>query len=33
MIDDGIIKGTYIEPTDNTLKELWQIQGFLYRNL
>ena len=28
-IDDGIIKGTYVETTGNTLKEL---QDFLYRN-
>ena len=32
MIDDGIMEGTYIETTDITLKELWQFQGFLYRN-
>ena len=32
MINDGIMKGTYIETTVNTLKELWQSQGFLYRN-
>ena len=32
MIDDGIMKGTYVETTDNTLKELSQFQDFLYRN-
>ena len=36
MIDDGIIKGTYadtyVETTDNTLKELSRSQDFLYRN-
>ena len=32
MIDDGTMKGTYIETADNTLKELWQFQDFLYRN-
>ena len=32
MIDDGIIKGTYVETTDNTLKELSRFQDFLYRN-
>ena len=32
MIDDGIMKGTYLETTDNTLKELSQFQDFLYRN-
>ena len=31
MIDDGIIKGTYVETTDNTLKELSRFQDFLYR--
>ena len=29
MIDDGIMKSTYIETTDNTLKELLQFQDFL----
>ena len=33
MIDNGIMKGTYVETTDNTLKELLQFQDFLYRNL
>ena len=33
MIHDGIIKGTYIETTDNTLKELSRFQDFLYRNI
>ena len=32
MIDDGIIKGTYVETTDNTLKELSRFHDFLYRN-
>ena len=32
MIDDGIMKGTYLESTDNTLKELLQFHDFLYRN-
>ena len=32
MIDDSIIKGNYVETTDNMLKELWRFQGFLYRN-
>ena len=32
MIDDGIMKGTYVETTDNTLKELSRSQDFLYRN-
>ena len=32
MIDDGIMKGTYVETTDNTLKELSQFQDFLYGN-
>ena len=31
MIDDGIIKGTYVETTDNTLKELLRFQDFLHR--
>ena len=33
MIDDGIMKGTYIETTDNTLKELFRFQDFVYRNV
>ena len=32
MIDDGIIKGTYVETIDNMLKELSRFQDFLYRN-
>ena len=32
MIDDGIMKGTYLETIDNTLKELLQFHDFLYRN-
>ena len=32
MIDDGSMKGTYVETTDHTLKELSQFQDFLYRN-
>ena len=32
MIDDGIMKGTYVETTDNTLKELSRFQDFLCRN-
>ena len=32
MIDDDIIKSTYVETTDNTLKELSRFQDFLYRN-
>ena len=32
IIDDGIMKGTYVETTDNTLKELTEFQDFLYRN-
>ena len=32
MIDDGIIKGTYIETTDNTFKELSRFQDSLYKN-
>ena len=32
MIDNDIMKGTYVETTDNTLKELSQFQDFLYRN-
>ena len=33
MIDDGVMKGTYIETTDNTLKELLRFQDFLCRNV
>ena len=33
MIEDAIIKGTDVETTDSTLKELWQFQDFLYRDL
>ena len=29
MIDDGIMKGIYLETTDNTLKELLQFHDFL----
>ena len=32
MIDYGIMKGTYVETTDNTLKELLLFQDFLYKN-
>ena len=32
MIDDGMMKCTYVETTHNTLKELSRIQDFLYRN-
>ena len=32
MIDGDIMKGTYVETTDNTLKELSRFQDFLYRN-
>ena len=32
MIDDGIMKATYVKSTDNTLKELSQFQDFLHRN-
>ena len=32
MINDGIEKGTYVETTDNTLKDLSRFQDFLYRN-
>ena len=32
MIDDGIMKGIYVETTDNTLKELSGFQDFLYRS-
>ena len=32
MIDDGIIKGTYVETNDNALKELSRFQDFLYKN-
>ena len=31
MINDGIMKGTYLETTDNMLKELSRFQDFLYR--
>ena len=31
MIDDGVMQGTYVETTDNTLKELWWFQDLLYR--
>ena len=31
-IEDGIMKGTYVETTDNILKELSQFKDFLYRN-
>ena len=31
MIDDGIMKSTHLETTDNMLKELSQFQHFLYR--
>ena len=32
MTDDGIMKGTYVKTTDNTLKELSRFQDFLYGN-
>ena len=32
MIDDGIMKGTYVETTDNTLKELSRFQDFLHND-
>ena len=32
MIDDGIMKSTYVETTDNMLKELLRFQDFLYKN-
>ena len=32
MINDGIMKGTYVETIDNTLKELSRFQDFLCRN-
>ena len=32
MIIDGIMRGTYIEITENLFKELSQFQDFLYRN-
>ena len=32
MIDDGIMNGTYVGTTDNTLLELSQFKDFLYRN-
>ena len=31
MIDDGIMKSTHLETTDNMLKELSRFQHFLYR--
>ena len=31
MINDGIMKGTYVEITD-MIKELLQFQDFLYKN-
>ena len=33
MFDDAIMKVTYVETTDNTLKELSRFQDFLYRNV
>ena len=32
IIDDCIMKGTYVETADNTLKELLWFQDFMYRN-
>ena len=32
IIDEGIMKGTYVETTDNALKELSRFQNFPYRN-
>ena len=32
MINGDIMNGTFVETTDNTLKELSQFQDFLYRN-
>ena len=32
MIDNSIMKGTYIETTDNRLKELLRFHDFLHRN-
>ena len=32
LIDDGIMKGTYVKTTDDKLTELSQFQDFLYRN-
>ena len=32
MVDDSIMKGTYVATTDKTLKQLSQFQDFLYRN-
>ena len=32
MIDNCIMKGTYVETTGNTFKELSRFQDFLYRN-
>ena len=33
MIDSGIMKGTYIETTVNTLKELSRFEDILYRKV
>ena len=33
MIYDGIMKGTYVENSANTFKELSRFQDFLYRNI
>ena len=32
MVNDGIMKNSNIDTTDNTLKELSQFHYFLYRN-
>ena len=32
MVDDSIMKGTYVATTDKTLKQLSQFQDVLYRN-
>ena len=32
LIDDGIMKGTYVKTTDDKLTELSQFHDFLYRN-
>ena len=32
MINEGILKGTYVETNDNTLKDLKSFQSFLYRH-
>ena len=32
LIDDGIMKGTYVKTTDDKLTERSQFQDFLYRN-